>query len=293
MPTMTTQPDTEAVTFTISIIQSVPIEGKFFRSVMNRKDKTIVYLHGGGLLYGDKNDLPEPYLNLFLSAGYDFLALDYPLAPETKLPNILASIQDGLQWFQSHAVSDLSLDSTDYILFGRSAGAYLAFLSASSSTVKPAAIISLYGYNTLREASFRIPNRHYLAYQRLVKADVERLLSPVPIVTGEKELRFALYVYARQSGAWLSYLLDDIKEAGNYSLNDEQLAVLPSTYLAAADADPDVPYQLSKILSQKIPFAKLNTIDSEIHDFDRDTSNPLGLAVYRDVIAWLDETLAD
>jgi acetyl esterase/lipase len=289
---MTTQPDTEAVTFTISIIQSVPIEGKFFRSVMNRKDKTIVYLHGGGLLYGDKNDLPEPYLNLFLSAGYDFLALDYPLAPETKLPNILASIQDGLQWFQSHAVSDLSLDSTDYILFGRSAGAYLAFLSASSSTVKPAAIISLYGYNTLREASFRIPNRHYLAYQRLVKADVERLLSPVPIVTGEKELRFALYVYARQSGAWLSYLLDDIKEAGNYSLNDEQLAVLPPTYLAA-DADPDVPYQLSKILSQKIPFAKLNTIDSEIHDFDRDTSNPLGLAVYRDVIAWLDETLAD
>ena len=293
MPTMTTQPETEAMIFTISSMQSVPIEGKFFRSVMNRKGKTIVYLHGGGLLYGDKNDFPEPYLNLFLSAGYDFLALDYPLAPETKLPDILATIQDGLQWFQSHAVSDLSLDSADYLLFGRSAGAYLAFLTANRSTVKPAAIISLYGYHTLREASFRIPNRHYLAYQRLAKADVERLLSPVPIVTGEKELRFALYVYARQSGAWLSYLLDDIKEAGNYSLNDEQLAALPPTYLAAANADPDVPYQLSKILSQKIPFAKLNTIASEEHDFDRNLSNPLGIEAYRDVIVWLDETLPD
>lgn len=293
MPTMTTPPDTEAMTFTISSIQSVPLEGKLFHSAMNRKDKTIVYLHGGGLLYGDKNDLPEPYLNLFLSSGYDFLALDYPLAPETKLPDILASIQSGLQWFQTHAVSDLSLDSADYLLFGRSAGAYLALLTASSSTVKPVAIISLYGYHSLREASFRIPSRHYLAYQRLVKADVERLLSRVPIVTGEKELRFALYVYARQSGTWLSYLMDDIKEARNYSLNDEQLATLPPTYLAAATADPDVPYQLSKILSQKIPFAKLSTIDSEIHDFDRDTSNPLGLEVYRDVIAWLDETLSN
>nr|WP_319216174.1 alpha/beta hydrolase [uncultured Trichococcus sp.] len=290
---MTTQPDTETTTFTISSIQSFPIEGKFFRSVMNRRDKTIVYLHGGGLLYGDKNDLPESYRNLFLSAGYDFLALDYPLAPETKLPDILASIQDGLQWFRSHAVSDLSLDSADYVLFGRSAGAYLALLTANSSTVKPAAIISLYGYHTLREASFRIPNRHYLAYQRLVKADVERMLAPVPIVTAEKELRFALYVYARQSGSWLSYLLDDIKEAGNYSLNDEQLAALPPTYLAAADADPDVPYQQSKTLSQKIPFTKLNTIRSDVHDFDRDLSNPQGLAVYRDVIAWLDETFAE
>ncbi|CZR05416.1 alpha/beta hydrolase [Trichococcus collinsii] len=290
---MTTQPGTEAVIFTISSIQSVPLEGKLFRSRVNRKGKTILYLHGGGLLYGDKNDLPEPYLNLFLSAGYDFFALDYPLAPETKLPDILASIQAGLLWFQSHAVSDLSLDSADYLLFGRSAGAYLAFLTASSSTVNPAAIISLYGYHTLREASFRIPNRHYLAYQRLVKADVERLLSPVPIVTGEKELRFALYVYARQSGTWLSYLLDDIKEARNYSLNDEQLAALPPTYLAASNADPDVPYQLSKILSQKIPFAKLNTIASEEHDFDRNLSNPLGIEVYRDVIVWLDETLTD
>lgn len=290
---MTAQPEAETIVFTISSIQSVPIEGKLLRSKANRRGKTIIYLHGGGLLYGDKNDLPEQYLNLFLSAGYDFLAMDYPLAPEIKLPNILASIQEGLQWFQTHAVSDLSLESADYLLFGRSAGAYLAFLAASRSTAKPTAILSLYGYHTLREASFRIPSRHYLAYQRLVKADVERLLSPIPLVKGEKEQRFALYVYARQSGAWLSYLMDDIKEASNYSLKDAQLAALPPTYLAAATADPDVPYQLSKILSQKIPFAKLSSVDSDIHDFDRDTSNPLGLAVYHDIIVWLDETLSN
>ncbi|WP_107994651.1 alpha/beta hydrolase [Trichococcus paludicola] len=290
---MTTQPRAEAVSFTISSIQSVPLEGKLFRSGVNRKGKTIVYLHGGGLLYGDKNDLPEPYLNLFLSAGYDFLTMDYPLAPETKLPDILANIQYGLQWFQSHAVSDLSLDSADYLLFGRSAGAYLAFLTASRITFKPAAIISFYGYHTLHEASFRTPSRHYLAYQRLAKAEAERLLSPVPIVNGEKELRFALYVYARQSGTWLSYLLDDIKEANNYSLNDAQLATLPPTYLASANDDPDVPYHLSERLSQKIPSAKLNTIGSEEHDFDRDLSNPLGIEAYHDVIVWLDEILPD
>ena len=53
-----------------------------YKSSRNRKDITILYLHGGGLLYGIKDDLPEIYINKFLDSGYDILLLDYPLAPE-------------------------------------------------------------------------------------------------------------------------------------------------------------------------------------------------------------------
>lgn len=51
-----------------------------------RRDRhvAILYLHGGGLLYGDRDDLPEPYRNLLLDAGYTLYCLDYPLAPRQR-----------------------------------------------------------------------------------------------------------------------------------------------------------------------------------------------------------------
>lgn len=44
----------------------------------------VVYLHGGGMIYGTKSDLPEELKELFTSNGYTVLALDYLLAPNTK-----------------------------------------------------------------------------------------------------------------------------------------------------------------------------------------------------------------
>ncbi|TKK88936.1 alpha/beta hydrolase, partial [Enterococcus faecalis] len=49
----------------------------------------VVYLHGGGMIYGTKSDLPEELKELFTSNGYTVLALDYLLAPNTKIDHIL------------------------------------------------------------------------------------------------------------------------------------------------------------------------------------------------------------
>ena len=46
----------------------------------------ILYFHGGGLLYGHKEDLPEGHLIKLTEAGYIIIAYDYPLAPTAKLP---------------------------------------------------------------------------------------------------------------------------------------------------------------------------------------------------------------
>ena len=40
----------------------------------------IVYYHGGGFLYGERGDLPEPYIDMITAAGYTLVAVDYPLA---------------------------------------------------------------------------------------------------------------------------------------------------------------------------------------------------------------------
>ena len=51
----------------------------------------LFYLHGGGLLYGERDDLPTPYVNMLLSAGYTIVSADYPLAPESCYSEIIES----------------------------------------------------------------------------------------------------------------------------------------------------------------------------------------------------------
>ena len=108
--------------------KNLSLNASVYRAPQNRKNKAILYLHGGGLLYGSKKDLPSMYIHLLQEAGYDLIALDYPLAPEASLSDILDCLQQGLDWFKHNALSTLQLTSTDYFLFGRSAGAFLCLV---------------------------------------------------------------------------------------------------------------------------------------------------------------------
>jgi len=55
----------------------------------------VLYLHGGGLLYGERDDLPRPYIYAFLAEGYTLLCLDYPLAPEVSVGVIHQAVLEG------------------------------------------------------------------------------------------------------------------------------------------------------------------------------------------------------
>ena len=89
-----------------------PDEGRAHRGA-------ILYLHGGGLLYGERDDLPRPYVDLFLEHGYSLVCADYPLAPEAPLVTIEASV-DALWWWFSHARGGPIVPFRIYFLQARS-----------------------------------------------------------------------------------------------------------------------------------------------------------------------------
>ena len=89
----------------------------------------ILYFHGGGLLYGRRDDLPTPHIDAITSRGYHLLCMDYLLAPESPLRDIHASVERGVEWFLS-AREELDVGACPFVLFGRSAGAYLALAQA-------------------------------------------------------------------------------------------------------------------------------------------------------------------
>lgn len=281
-------PIPEPFTFVASAGIDVPMS--LYRASATRKNTTILYLHGGGLVYGTRHDLPECHLDALLQAGYDVLAPDYPLAPESGLDTILATLTELIAFYQAQRSTRFGLDNDRYILFGRSAGAYLALMLCAAledkGIARPYAIVSLYGYARLDDPAFLAPSKHYSAFPSLSEQEVARIIGNTPVTEGDIGTRFALYVTARQQGTWIRMLCGDAPPA-RYSLDAGRLAAFPPTFLAAATMDPDVPYKMSKSLSRTIPGARLVTVYGETHDFDRDTRDPAGRAVYAEIIGWL------
>ncbi|WP_373471431.1 alpha/beta hydrolase [Carnobacterium alterfunditum] len=267
---------------------SLTLKATFYKSFSSSKDHTIIYLHGGGLLYGQRNDLPVTYINSFLEAGYHFLSLDYPLAPESPLREIYQETKKGLQWFLTEYHSSLGINSNSFSLFGRSAGAYLALLLAKDPELpKPEKIISFYGYHTLKEASLQRPNAFYKKYPAMPEKIIQKLIGTTPIANGPLQTRYALYLYARQTGKWISYLKASEKDLAFFSLTQSDLAALPPTFIAQSKTDQDIPFQMGQFLHKAIPDSYFFTVNDFEHDFDRQPSAPEAKEAYEHLITWL------
>lgn len=260
----------------------------------------VFYLHGGGLLYGERDDLPQPYVTQLLDAGYTLICADYPLAPESRLPDILGHI---IQTWDAAVAEPLAAgEYKGYLLFGRSAGAYLSLLLAREIRLRegdglpqPLGILDFYGYHTLCEDAFREPAKAYTALPDVTRDQVDRIAGePGSIVTsGPKPLRYALYVHARQHpGAWLDLMGLDASDPQRapeaWSLDEQDIARLPPLFITASSGDEDVPMRLSKTLWRKAPDATMKSVYYLPHDFDRDTSDPTGAEVYAKAIDWMD-----
>ncbi|ALV21440.1 alpha/beta hydrolase [Carnobacterium antarcticum] len=275
-------------TFTFFEDSSLTLNASFYRSTTSSKDQTIIYLHGGGLIWGDRKDLPLEYISQFLKAGYHFLAIDYPLAPETALPEIYAAAAKAINWFSDQFISVLSLKTDDYFLFGRSAGAYLALLLAHDPALpKPKKILSFYGYHSVEESFYLSPSKHYQQYPTIPEKLKNQLVQSKPLVSGSLENRYAIYIYCRQTGKWLDVVMPQKRDRSQFSLLDTELKQLPPAFIAQSKQDQDVPYALGVHLANTIPYSKLFTVEKLTHDFDKDPTNPIAQQAYTEAIDWL------
>lgn len=259
----------------------------------------VFYLHGGGMLYGERDDLPAPYVRALTDAGYTLVAADYPLAPECALPDALESIYATWEDAIARRVEAGQLDG--YFLFGRSAGAFLSLMLAreihrrsrdEDPLPQPLGILSFYGYYDLTDRAFHDPAKAYVALPAVAQSTVAGMIGDEPVTSGPKPLRYALYVYARQhEGAWLDLMGLDASTPERtpmaWSLTAEDIAALPPLFVAASSGDEDVPLRISKTLARLAPRAAMKTVYFLPHDFDRDVTDPTGMQVYQQALAWM------
>lgn len=116
----------------------------FYPAQKSGKRPCVIVIHGGSWSGGDNRQLPE--LNSKLARdGYHVAAINYRLAPAFHFPAPVEDVQTALNFLQQHA-KDLAIDSTSFVLLGRSAGGQIA-LSAAYTLREPAikGVIDFYG----------------------------------------------------------------------------------------------------------------------------------------------------
>ncbi len=100
----------------------------FFPSKILGKRPCVIVVHGGSWSSGDSKQLPG--LNSYLAkAGYNVAAINYRLAPKYKNPAPIEDIKNALDYFRKHA-DELHIDTSNFVLLGRSAGAQIVLLAA-------------------------------------------------------------------------------------------------------------------------------------------------------------------
>lgn len=279
---------------------SLKLKADFLRAAENRKNKTVLYFHGGGLLCGGRRDLPSVYQTMFLNNGYDLLAFDYPLAPEYSVSSIRKACLFCAGWFLDHYSDILGLSSSDYFLFGRSAGAYLSVMTAASvcgtkevpqAYKKPLGLLLFYGYYSLLVPEFAKENGYYKSsFPPVRREDALLAAENSPIFDMPNSPRMLLYIYARQTGEWTSFLGSD-EDLTASSLSEEELRSLPPAFLTASSMDQDVPFGISKRMSRLIPGSRFFPVYNLEHDFDRDTAKAEGRQAYEECFRWMESVL--
>lgn len=93
---------------------------------------TIVWIHGGAWISGSTGNV-DPYLKILAAEGYTTVALGYGLGPEATYPTAVTQLNEALAYIDDHA-DEFSIDTTQIVLAGDSAGAQLASQMATLIT---------------------------------------------------------------------------------------------------------------------------------------------------------------
>ncbi|HEY4392112.1 MAG TPA: alpha/beta hydrolase [Paenibacillus sp.] len=256
-------------------VREVRLLGDFY-STGQASSPIVVYIHGGGFIFGSRKEIQKDQVERYNAAGFHVFSIDYRLAPETKLTAIAEDVLDALQWLQSHASVELKVDPSSIGVVGHSAGGYLALL-AGVKEPNLRAVVSFYGYGDIRAAWATGTSSHYLQKPLVPRKLADQLITGEVLTEASVQERFGLYLYHRQQGTWVREVtgLDpawDQAELEALCPVDAVTAQYPPILLLHGEQDNDVPCSESVRMAERLEHAgvthTLTTLPGEDHLFD-------------------------
>jgi acetyl esterase/lipase len=204
----------------------------------------LIWIHGGCLMYGDRNQLAAYQRDIYLKAGFTIVSIDYRLAPENKIGVVIEDLKDLYAWVIKEGPTLFGLDGERVVVVGHSAGGYLTEMAGFCVEPRPKALVPFYGYGDIIGDWYSKPDPFYLQQ---------------PLVSAEEahRNRGLFYLYCRQTGRWPL-------EVGDHDPAVEPqwftpfcpvqniTAQYPPTLLIHGVPDTDVPYEQSVLMDREL-----------------------------------------
>ncbi|MGE3314972.1 MAG: alpha/beta hydrolase [Planctomycetaceae bacterium] len=255
-------------THTFKSVGPLAIQADVFRADDDITRPVLFWIHGGALIGGNRAQVSRQVKDAFLNAGYVVVSIDYRLAPETKLPEIIADLRDAYNWLHEKGPTLFHADTRKVAVAGGSAGGYLTLMTGFAVQPRPAALVSLWGYGDLVGDWYSKPSEFYRKQPLVSKDDAWKEMSGSPIADGSinGKQRGKFYLYCRQQGLWP-------KEVSGFDPKTEDRSFdpyspvrniskdYPPTMLIHGTNDTDVPYEQSVMMHKEF------TKHGVVHEF--------------------------
>ena len=237
----------------------VKINADVYRADDTKPRPVLVYIHGGALVGGNRSQVPANLRDLARTDGYAFVSIDYRLAPEVKLPDIIADLEDAFRWIHGEGAKQCSLDTKRLVVTGGSAGGYLTLMTGFRVKPRPTALVAYWGYGDVDGDWYVKPSEFYRKQPLVSKEEAYKYIGRQVWTGSEPGFNHGkYYLYLRQNGLWTKEVtgFDPTEKAklDPYCPVRNVTAEYPPTMLIHGTEDTDVPYELSANMAKE--FAK-------------------------------------
>lgn len=107
---------------------------------------TVIIVHGGGFVRGDKQTYVPPLFEPLSKAGFAWFTINYRLHPQAQFPSNVEDVEAAIRWVKAHA-KEYKVDLKRIVLMGESAGGALVSYAGvrHQPDTRVAAVVPFYG----------------------------------------------------------------------------------------------------------------------------------------------------
>ena len=229
----------------------------------------VVWIHGGALICGHRGGIDGRLLGPLLERGYAVVSIDYRLAPETQVPEIITDVEDAFAWVRKRGRELFRGDTDRLAAAGGSAGGYLTLTAGFRAELRPACLVALWGYGDLVGEWYSSPSphpRHWTAVATETEARQQVSGPPVADARERQGDGGMFYQFCRQQGIWP-------REVSGWDPRAEEdrfvpfmpvrnvTVEYPPTFLIHGTEDTDVPYAQSVMMAEQV---RLHGVEHEL-----------------------------
>ena len=254
-------------TYTYKTVGDLRIQADVYGCDEVQLRPVLVWLHGGALISGSRNSVPEDLRELCRAEGYCLVSPDYRLAPQAKLPQIIEDVRDFMRWISEKGPQLFHADASNVVASGGSAGGYLTMMTGIIEP-RPKGLVAYYGYGDVDGAWYTTPSEHYRKQELVSREDAYEGMTPAAVTENGADAlnRSRFYLYLRQNGLWT-------KEVSGFDAATEKIKLdpycpvrnitpqYPPIVMLHGTADTDVPCQMSVDMAEQL---KKNNVQHEL-----------------------------